>query len=191
MTWTRQNPGCDFIFGEKKSERRVFLLDSVLWFWRFPFLGEESVAGTGFLLNYSLQKQMSRTSACVCWLQGMTATFIPNERFTQESPSPRMNLMCFPFYQKNHSFGRSKEEHYAYRSILLGNCIHYGQGGNVWVQKPNKNDNKFTSDTPRHQGYTNEGIATAGISKSFLVIKNNQKKFQGFWGEQSGKLMFK
>lgn len=81
MTWTRQNPGCDFIFGEKKSERRVFLLDSVLWFWRFPFLGEESVAGTGFLLNYSLQKQMSHTRACVCWLQSMAVTFIPNGRF--------------------------------------------------------------------------------------------------------------
>lgn len=34
--------------------------------------------------------------------------------------------------------------------------------------------------TPRHQGYKNEEIATAGISKSFLVIKNNPKKFQGF-----------
>jgi hypothetical protein len=107
---------------------------------------------------------------------------------TEDSPSPRMNLMmCFPFYQKkNHCFGRSKEEHYAYRSILLGNCIHYGQGGNVWVQKPHKNDNNLPQ-TPRRQGYTNEGIATGIISKSFLVIKNNQKKFQGFLSEQRGK----
>lgn len=42
--------------------------------------------------------------------------------------------------------------------------------------------------TPRDQGYTNEGIATAGIiSQSFLVIKNNPKKFQDFLSEQSRK----
>jgi hypothetical protein len=108
----------------------------------------------------------------------MAATFIPNGRFT--FPEDEFDDVLSLLQKKNHSFGRSKEEHYAYRSILLENCIHYGQGGNVWVQKPHKNDNNLPQ-TPRHQGYTNEGIATAGIiSKSFLVIKNNPKKFQGF-----------